>query len=283
MPQSLSQIKAMLDDLGMHPRKRFGQNFLHDQNKLIQIIASADLSTEDVVLEVGPGTGTLTETMLETGAKVIAVEIDRDLAFLLNSEIAPRYPQFTLIEGDVMDGKHALHPEIGKLLKGQPFKLIANLPYNIASPLLMNLTRDYPNLTLALVMVQLEVADRFVAQPGSKDYGPLSIVLQSIFQTKRLMKLPPSCFWPAPKVDSAVVQLIRKQTPLTDDVGTLTNFSHQLFQKRRKQIGSILGRGFPFPDGVDPDQRPETISLEQMIKLAQIYKQHMQQQQQQQQ
>lgn len=282
MPQSLSQIKAMLDDLGMHPRKRFGQNFLHDQNKLNQIVQAAQLTSDDVVLEVGPGTGTLTETMLETGAKVIAVEIDRDLAFLLSSELQPKYDNFTLIEGDAMDGKHALHPEIRKQLQDRPFKLIANLPYNIASPLLMNLTRDYQNLMLGLIMVQFEVAERFVATHGSKDFSPLSIVLQSTFEAQRLMKLPPSCFWPAPKVDSAVVQLVRREQPLTRDVASLTTFSHQLFQKRRKQIGSILGRTFPFPEGIDPNQRPETLTLEQVIALMEIDKQSKQQQQQQQ-
>lgn len=152
--------------------------------------------------------------------------------------------------------------------RGAGFKLIANLPYNVASPLLANLVVDHPRMSDAVVMIQKEVADRLSADPGNKDYGPLGILIQSLCEVNTVGVLPPSCFWPAPKVASAVVHLKRRAEPLTDDPAALSAMLQTLFTKRRKQLGSILGRDRAWPEGVTADQRPEALSVPQLIALA---------------
>jgi 16S rRNA (adenine1518-N6/adenine1519-N6)-dimethyltransferase len=281
MPQTLTEIKALLAARGIHPRHRFGQNFLIDANKLREVLAAASIQPGDVVLEVGPGTGTLTESMLEAGARVIAVEIDRDMTAILRGRIGPDSDRFALIEGDVMDGKHALNPAIAASLSSppqpptpnpqplsSPFKLIANLPYNIASPLLAVLAADYPAMTSATVMIQREVADRILAAPGGKEYGPLTVILQALCHIALVTKLSPGCFWPPPTIDSAVIRLTRRAKPLTQHPAKLSALLQTLFSKRRKQIGTILGRATALPPGIDPSQRPEELTVEQLVALA---------------
>jgi len=289
MVQTLSEIKQLLVDRGMRPRHRFGQNFLVDHNKLEQIVEAADVSADDLILEVGPGTGTLTERLLEAGAHVVAVEVDRDLCDVLRHRLGD-HERLTLIEGDVLAGKHALNPAVvdaiaagdnrgaaeprreewKRELEEEPpeFKLIANLPYNIASPLLAILAADYPTMFAAIVMIQREVAERITAAPGGKAYGSLGVLIQAMCRVERIMTLPPGCFWPRPKIDSAVIRLTRRETPLTDDPAGLAALLQRLFTKRRKQIGSILGRETALPDGVDPKMRPEQLSVEQLVDLA---------------
>jgi 16S rRNA (adenine1518-N6/adenine1519-N6)-dimethyltransferase len=270
MPQTLSQIKALLAERGLHPRHRLGQNFLADPNKLRLILDTAAVSPGEHILEVGPGTGVLTEPMLEAGARVVAVELDNDLAGLLRDRIGPNSDTWTLIHGDVLATKHAMNPAIEQALGGReaPFKLIANLPYQIASPLLATLAIDWPGLTAALVMVQREVADRILAPPGNKQFGPLTILLQAAFEGRRVTMLSPGCFWPPPKIESAVIELVRREQPLTGDLPRLAEFTQTLFQKRRKQLGAILGRDFPFPDDIAPSARPEQLSVQQIIHLS---------------
>jgi len=268
MAQTLAQIKGLLADHGLSPKKRFGQNFLHDGNHMAKILAAADLAPGGRVLEVGPGTGALTERLLDTGAAVVAVEIDADLAPILDARLGSN-DRFTLHVGDALDGKHAINPQVLGLLAGVPFKLIANLPYNIASPLLINLALDHPAMTGAVVMVQKEVADRIVAGPAQgKAYGPLGIILQAVFAAERVCVLSPGCFYPPPSIASAVVSLTRLEMPRTGDPHRFARFVHHLFGKRRKQIGAILGRDTPFPDWLDPKARPEALAVEQLIDLA---------------
>lgn len=264
MAQTLTQIKALLDSHGLRPRKSWGQNFLHDHNKLSSILDAADIQRGNCVLEVGPGTGTLTGALLEAGAKVTAVEIDPGLCDILRDQFANN-DHFDLIPGDVLDGKHALHSAIAKALH-PPFKLIANLPYQIASPLLINLCVDWPGMERAVVMIQREVAERILAT-GGKEYGPLSIIVQAICEAQLIARLPPSCFWPAPKVESAVIRLVRRAQPLTDDPRRLAEFCQTLFSKRRKQLGTILGRDGIIPDEIDPKLRPEQLSVQQIIGI----------------
>ncbi len=274
VPQTLSQIKSLLAARGCRPRHRFGQNFLVDPRKIEQIVDAAGVAPGRAVLEVGPGTGALTESLLDAGARVIAVEIDRDLCAILRERLDD-HDRFNLIEADVMAGKRALNPAVVEALQrhaegpGAGFMLVANLPYNIASPLIATLATDYPAMTDAIVMVQREVAERLAARPGSghKDYGPLSVAVQAMCAVRRIMTLPPGCFWPPPQVDSAVVQLTRHATPLTDEPRKLEAMAQQLFQKRRKQIGAILGRDRALPHGVEPAMRPEQLTVEQIIQL----------------
>lgn len=270
MPQNLTEIKALLAQAGLRPRKRFGQNFLIDANKLDQIVALADLKPGELVLEVGPGTGALTERLGEAGARVIAVEIDHDLSDLLRDQFGEDHARWRLISGDVLAGKHALNPTVAAALRddAQSFKLIANLPYNIASPLLAVLATDYPTMSMALVMVQREVADRIVAEPGGKQFGPLTVMIQAMMTAERVMRLPPGCFWPQPKIESAVVRLTRRAEALTGDPVALAGLVTKLFTRRRKQLGSIIGRDQPLPAGVQPTLRPEQLTVEQLCELA---------------
>lgn len=264
MTQNLSDIKALFAAHGLRPKHRFGQNFLHDARKMTQIIEAADISPGDAVLEVGPGTGALSLHLLDAGAKLIAVEIDRELEPLLQQVLDDRA---TLMIADILDGKHAINPRVIEALGDGPFKLIANLPYNVASPLLANLAADHPNMACAIVMIQREVADRLTAAPGGKDYGPLGIMVQAMCEVSRVTTLSPGCFWPQPKVESAVIMLTRRDKPLTQDPGALAEMLHRLFSKRRKQLGAILGRDTPLPAGVDPAMRPEKLTVEQLIEL----------------
>jgi len=325
--QTLSEIKSLLAAYGLHPRHRFGQNFLHDASKMERIIAAAELTPGDLVLEVGPGTGALSVRLLAAGVRLVAVEIDRDLEAILRSQLGPVqggadkadsealsvetagdqptltssadsacqcHPSAaaTLIIDDVLDGKHAINPRVYEALRAMAgsdnpsFKLVANLPYNVASPLIANLLlapygpqrseiRDqrseisvHPSLSLAVILIQREVADRLLAPPGGKDYGPLGILVQAMCEVERIATLPPGCFWPSPKVDSAVVRLRVRSTPLTRDPHGLSNLLHRLFSKRRKQIGTILGRDAVLPAGVDAQQRPEQLSVEQLVAMA---------------
>lgn len=269
--QSLTDIKQLLASVGTHPKKRFGQNFLHDHNQLRRIVDAAGIEPGSVVLEVGAGTGALTEAMLERGASVVAVEVDDDLVVVLRERLSGFGQRFVLVHADVLAGKHAINPGVVSAIEQQSgsgmFSLVANLPYNIASPLLVNLAMQQPAMRQAVVMIQKEVADRIVAKPGSGAYGPLGIVLAAAYEPSMVTRLPASCFYPPPKIESAVVKLVRREKPLTDDPDAFSDFVHLLFNKRRKQLGAIVGRGLAFPDDIHPSQRPETLSLEQIERL----------------
>jgi len=275
MVQTLSQIKALLDAHGLRPKHRFGQNFLHDARKMEAIIESANINAGDLVLEVGPGTGALTTRLLAAGAKVAMVEIDTDLAPILQMVCGEHAGQASLLLDDILEGKHAINPKAIALLEQMglgtthdSFKLIANLPYHVASPLLVNLVVDHPRMSGAVVMVQKEVAQRLMAKPGGKDYGQLGIIIQMLCHVEGVSTLPPGCFWPPPSIDSMVVSLTRRQQPLVEDAHRMSELLQKLFQQRRKQLGSILGRDRAFPEGISPQQRPEQLTLEQFVELA---------------
>ena len=232
--KTLGDIKSLLAAYGLHPKKRFGQNFLHDANHMQRIIDAAAIEPGDRVLEVGPGTGALTERLLDAAARVVAVEVDSDMAPILAERTTDAGDRFTLIVGDVMDGKRALSADVTAVLRDEPFKMVANLPYNVASPLIATLVCDLPNMSRAVVMIQREVADRLVAPPGGKDYGPLGILVQAMCEVEKVGVLSPACFWPQPQVESAVVLLTRRDEPLTRDPHRLGELLHRLFSKRRK-------------------------------------------------
>jgi len=274
MPQTLSETRAMLEAHGLSPRKRFGQNFLIDDHQVQKIVAAARLGPGDTVLEVGPGTGILTEALLATEAAVVAVELDRGLCELLRERLGgpTASGQLQLIEGDALAGKHALNPGVVAALGDRPFSVVANLPYNAASPLLIQLCTVEPGvsrLSRAVVMVQREVADRLLATPGKdgKLVGPLTLLVQNRCVVGRVGVLGPGCFWPPPQVDSSVIELVPRAAPLTEDAPAFGELVHTLFSKRRKQIGGVLGRGRGWPEGVTPDMRPEQLTLEQLVAL----------------
>ncbi len=180
------------------PRKRFGQNFLRDQHVLNRIVAAADLQASDRIMEIGPGLGALTERLLATGLPVLAVEIDRDLGAALQA----RAEQNLVVRiGDV------LRLDWTELLRDPPYKLIANLPYNISSQILFKVLDHRQAFQRLVLMFQKEVGDRLVATEGTRDYGILSVLMQTWFRIERVVKVPPGAFFPPPKVDSVVLCL----------------------------------------------------------------------------
>lgn len=255
--QRLSEIKALLAERGLTPRHRFGQNFLHDHNLLRRMVESAGVSGEDVVLEVGPGTGTLTEALVDAGAHVIAVEIDRDLVSLLESRLGE---QVRLIQGDCLGKGRRLAPEVVAAIGGRRFKLVANLPYQVASPLMCELLLSHPNCQGQWITIQKEVADRLLADPGTSQWGPLGVIVRAMARVQRIATLPPTCFWPMPKVTSAMVGLYPTSKDLAE-AHAFAAFVTKLFTTRRKQLGGVLGRDVVETAGIDPTWRCERLDV----------------------
>jgi 16S rRNA (adenine1518-N6/adenine1519-N6)-dimethyltransferase len=275
--QTKHEIQSLLSGAGTQPRHRFGQNFMIDQN-LVRVIAdAARIAGGDVVIEVGPGTGTLTDELLARGAEVIAVEIDRDLAKLLRERFAEK-ECFKLIEGDALSSKHAINPDLISQLaavrstagSNKSIKLVANLPYNIASPLIIELL--ILGVDSLIFTVQKEVAERLRAAAGAEAYGPLSVVAQLLARVELLRTLPPQAFWPAPKVESALVRMTR-QDQLGADAASMGRFVHQIFSFRRKTLRRALtqagydAEALLTATGADPQARPEVLTPAQMRAL----------------
>jgi len=274
MAQSKHEIEALLAEAGSRPRQQFGQNFMIDQN-LVRLVAEAgEISGDDVVIEVGPGTGTLTEELLARAGRVVAVEIDRDLAAMLRGRFEGR-DGFRLIEGDALAGKHALSDGIMGVIReaqgaGRRVKLVANLPYNIASPLVIEML--IAGVELLAFTVQKEVAMRIRAGAGADDYGPLSVMVQMLAGVEVLRTLPAQAFWPAPKIESSLVRLRRHDRlgPRARDFG---RFVHALFSFRRKTLRKALTQGgydavrLLSATGIDGARRGEEFSPEQIYGL----------------
>ena len=289
--QTLAQIRRMLEESGLSPRRQFGQNFLYDQNLLARMVDLAELSGEQTVLEVGPGTGSLTEELLARAGKVVAAEIDRGLCRLLQQRLAGR-PNFVLVCGDVLSGKHALAEPVLRELSPRA-QLVSNLPYNIATPLIAQcLISSWHALTgrgdgphcrfdRMVFTVQHEVAQRLGAQPGGGQYGPVSILAALLGRIRFGPAVPATSFWPQPKVNSRVVRIDLDVEGAGGvlDVEHLTAAVSLAFGQRRKQLGSILRRrGGAFPAemlaaafkaaGIDPALRAEQIPPEQFLVFA---------------
>ncbi len=265
----------------MHPRHRFGQNFMIDAN-LVRLIADAgEIEPADVLLEVGPGTGTLTEELLGRlgpSGRLIAVEIDRDLAGSLRSGFAED-GRFSLIEGDALAGKHGLNPELSRQIQlshrhDASVRLVANLPYNIASPLVVELL--LAGVDLLAFTVQREVADRLRARPADgKSYGPLSVIVQTLADAAVLRTIPAEAFWPRPKIESSLVRLRRRpaDADLAGRERELGRFVTALFTRRRKTLRRALAPLTPDPAaslaaaGLTGQERPEQVTPEGLRAL----------------
>jgi len=280
--QTARQIRQLLADAGLSPRRRFGQNFLIDGNLMARLLDLADPLDGVTVLEVGPGTGSLTEELLARGLAVVAVEIDHGLAELLRRRLGER-AGFTLIEADALASKHRINPQVTAALGGQA-QLIANLPYNVATPLVMesllaawHARRGDGGCTMRRLTfsVQQEVAERMAAAPGSDAYGPVSVLVRLLGRVQLGAAVPATAFWPRPKVASRFVR-IDFDGPRADalaDVEVLRRLLGEVFTQRRKQIGSTPSRrGAPFaPEafaaalaaaGVDRRLRGEAVAPE---------------------
>jgi len=263
--QTLGEIKALLASRGLRPRHRFGQNFLIEPVHLDTLVGRSEVAADDLVLEVGPGTGVLTDLLVERGVEVVACEIDRDLAALISARFGDR---IRLVVGDVLPNKRSLASPVVEALGGRAFHLVANLPYAIASPLLAVLA-GIEGFRGGCATVQREVAARLAAPPGIRAYGPLSVVMQSRFAVERIADLPPGCFWPPPEVSSAMVRLAPRAAPLVEaaSLDAFGRFVGRVFGRRRKQLGSTLGRDRRLPAGIDAEMRPERLSVEQWVEL----------------
>ena len=286
------EIKAIADVLGIRPTKVLGQNFVHDAGTVRRIVRAADVVATDDVIEVGPGLGSLTLALLETGARVRAVEIDPPLARALPETVRARMPEavsrFSVVLRDAMTVR-SVNDLIPEQLQAEqdaseakatiaPNKLVANLPYNVAVPVLLSMLEHLPTLTDVLVMVQAEVADRLAAQPGSRTYGVPSVKAAWYGQAERAGTIGRSVFWPVPNVDSALVRLRRNSVPRGDETLRLATFEvcDVAFGQRRKTLRAAMRTWAGSTEAaslllekanVDPSVRGETLGIEQFVRI----------------
>ncbi len=236
---------AILQKYQFHFQKKFGQNFLIDTSVLERIIKAAQIGSEDCVLEIGPGIGTMTQYLAENAGKVIAVEIDRALIPILEETLAP-YDNVTVLQGDIL--KTDIRELSEKYGGGKRLKVVANLPYYITTPIIMGLfEKDVPVESIT-VMVQKEVADRMQAEPGTKDYGALSLAVQYYAEPKIAANVPPNCFMPRPAVGSAVIHLKRYPVPpveVRDDRFMFTLIRAAFNQRRKMLPNALTGANIP--------------------------------------
>jgi 16S rRNA (adenine1518-N6/adenine1519-N6)-dimethyltransferase len=266
VPQNVADIKAMLESRGLRPRHRFGQNFLIDASKVRLLVEASGVGQGDLVLEVGPGTGVLTEALLEVGADIVACELDRDLTALLRERLGDR---ITLIEGDCLAKGRALSADITECLGARRFKMVANLPYDIASSLMATLAMHWPQCDGQFVTIQKEVADRLTASAGTKQWGPLGVLVRRSCDVRRLALLPPGCFWPQPGITSAMVSIVpRDGAASTADAEAFASFVSKLFSARRKQLGSMMDKAILASLGIDPQRRADTLSMAELEGLS---------------
>ncbi|MFI6102284.1 16S rRNA (adenine(1518)-N(6)/adenine(1519)-N(6))-dimethyltransferase RsmA [Lentzea sp. NPDC051213] len=270
-----AEVRRLAEELGIRPTKKLGQNFVHDPNTVRKIVAAAELDEDDVVLEVGPGLGSLTLGLLPSAKQVVAVEIDPPLA--------QRLPQTAReMDPENADKLHVVLKDAMKVSKDdlpvQPTAIVANLPYNVAVPVVLHLMSELPTLRKGLVMVQAEVADRMAAKPGSKIYGVPSVKLAWYADAKKAGPIGRNVFWPAPNVDSGLVWFRRHESPLsTVDRKRLFEIIDAAFAQRRKTLRAALkgwAGGVQQVDellqkaDVDPQQRAERLGVIDFIRIA---------------
>jgi 16S rRNA (adenine1518-N6/adenine1519-N6)-dimethyltransferase len=264
----LSEIEATLREIRVTPVKTLGQNFLHDRNLARWIVERADLSSDDYVVEIGPGLGALTELILESGARVLAIEKDQRLVEFLRKRFAGA--KLEIVHGDALDF------DLRRVFVHARVKLLANLPYYIASQLLLKFIKFPSPISLWLLMLQKEMARRISATPGTSDYGALSLIVQLQHRVEFLRVVPASVFLPEPDVDSAFVRITpRAPNELPPhDPETFFRLVRQGFSQRRKQLRNLLRQEIPEWDeaaatvGFDPRARAEQLNLEQWIALS---------------
>jgi 16S rRNA (adenine1518-N6/adenine1519-N6)-dimethyltransferase len=275
----MASIRKELAEYGLTPRKRWGQHFLVDKNILNKIIQTAEISREDTVLEVGAGLGEMTLALACQSQKVIAVEIDTKLVEIVRRKTA-FCPNVEVIGSDILkvDFKELLGQD------RRPIKVVANLPYQISTPLLFRFIEERENFSTLTLMVQREVAERMVAPPGGKDYGPLSIFVQVFLDLSIRFSVKPSCFFPPPKVDSAVIQLTWKETPVVrrEEEDWFRKVVRGCLGYRRKTlINALKHSGLVLPEdaegrmkeaGIDSHRRPETLAIGEFVRLSQVLK-----------
>ena len=273
---------AVLNRYGFSFQKKFGQNFLIDENVVEKIVRDAGVTKDDFVLEIGPGIGTMTQILCENAREVVAVEIDDKLIPILTEDTLSWYDNVTVIHEDI------LKLDIVKLSNerngGKPIKVVANLPYYITTPIIMGLFESHVPLDSITIMVQKEVADRMQVGPGTKDYGALSLAVQYYAKPQILLNVPASCFMPRPNVDSAVIQLTRYEKPPVEvaDEHLMFRLIRASFNQRRKTMTNSVGNS---PElsvskeqmaaalekcGLSATVRGEALTLAQFAELANV-------------
>ena len=273
---------AVLNRYGFSFQKKFGQNFLIDENVVEKIVRDAGVTKDDFVLEIGPGIGTMTQILCENAREVVAVEIDDKLIPILTEDTLSWYDNVTVIHEDI------LKLDIVKLANerngGKPIKVVANLPYYITTPIIMGLFESHVPLDSITIMVQKEVADRMQVGPGTKDYGALSLAVQYYAKPQIILNVPASCFMPRPNVDSAVIQLTRYEKPPVEvkDEHLMFRLIRASFNQRRKTMTNSVGNS---PElsvskeqmaaaleqcGLSATVRGEALTLAQFAELANV-------------
>jgi 16S rRNA (adenine1518-N6/adenine1519-N6)-dimethyltransferase len=282
-----AELRALADRLGLRPTKRLGQNFVHDANTVRRIVAAANLGADDIVLEVGPGLGSLTLALLGVADRVLALEVDPLLAGALPATVAARAPQrasgLRILTADALWVRRA---EIAAAAGGQqPTVLVANLPYNVSVPVLLHLLAELPSLRRGLVMVQAEVAERLAAPPGTRCYGAPSVKAAWFADVRRAGPVPRAVFWPVPQVDSALVRLTSRPAPAPSGPASRVTAPRErvfalvdaAFAQRRKTLRAALA---PWAGsavaaervlraaGVDPGARGEQLTVADFTRIA---------------
>lgn len=280
---SVSQLRQVLNKYSFYFRKRWGQNFLVDSNIIRKIINAANISPDDIIIEIGPGAGILTYLLAKNAKKVIAIEVDKRLSPVLNENL-DGLNNVELIFEDALkvDFDHLASWQKEDCTDTMSYKLVANLPYNITTPILMHLLQNSFHFSSLVVMVQREVAARLAAAPGSKDYGALSIAVQYYTIPKILFQVPHNVFFPAPGVDSTVVRLTRRDRPAVEipKEDLFFRLVRGAFNQRRKTILNALSGSLLVPEfsrqawelilknaRIDPNRRGETLTLEEFAVL----------------
>jgi 16S rRNA (adenine1518-N6/adenine1519-N6)-dimethyltransferase len=267
---TLTEMRSLLAKRDIQMTRSLGQNFLHDQNQLRKIVEASELSPNDKILEIGPGLGPLTELLLGNAGEVLAIEMDRRLVEVLREQFASA-KNLNLLHDDALD-----------FLKREPhdwsnWKLVANLPYSVASPILVELAQSPKRPERMVTTLQLEVAQRLMARADDDDYGVLTLLVQLDFEPRGSFKIPADCFFPAPNVDSMCVVLQRRARPLLADGqrGAFVKIVKRAFSQRRKMMLKLLKQDWPadklaaaFAElSISPQERAEKLSLEQFVAL----------------
>ncbi len=297
-PHTKSMLKVLFEERGIRIKKQWGQNFLIDQNLLQFIVKTAELSRNDVVLEIGAGTGSLTRLLAQKAGHVFAVEVDRKL-FEILEETLKDFNNVTLINRDILKSKHHIQPEIVEAISdhvstanfstGDSYvKVIANLPYYISTPIIIDLLQEILPIRTMILMLQRDTTDRIMAHPGTKDYGVLSIMTRLFAEVKVLKKLSPQVFWPVPLVDSAIVKMKVNRHTYVDTIRDYRGFQdvvRSIYSSRRKTISNSLlslcsSHGIKKNEtrqdlmamlervGIRPDSRGEELEIEKLIELS---------------
>jgi len=275
---SSQQVKRLLAERGLRPKRRLGQNFLTDRNTLEKIIQASGAGPGVDVIEIGPGLGVVTLDLARTGARVVCVEADRDLEPALRESLAD-YPEVEIVIGDFL---RLDLPAFLSERSERPWTVVANLPYYITTPIIASLIEAGSAVSRAVLMVQSEVADRLRAAPGTDSYGSLSVFVQYHCVVESVARVSRNVFYPAPEVDSEVVSLTMREKPavIVDDHALFGGIVRAAFGKRRKTLLNALSASELGWDktralrvlvaaGIDPERRGETLSLEEFARLAQ--------------